>query len=293
VGEEIGVGGFSVVKEATSRVDGEKFAVKIIEKNAIKDELKLVKREVDVMKKTKHPNILQLHEIFEDDEYVYIVMELIDGSELFDRIVEKGFYSERDAVNIVRQIVEAVAYLHDINIVHRDLKPENLLCSGSGENEIVKIADFGLSKFHSGTDKLMTSCGTPGYVAPEVLLSEVYDNSVDMWGIGVITYILLAGYPPFYDENNRDDDTALFEKVIHVEYDFDDECWDEISELARDFIKSLLIKDPSDRLSAKQALKHEWFSSEPPQVDFSKRITRRMSSYNLKRREKIMKIREE
>jgi len=241
------------------------------------------------MNKTKHDNILQLHEIFEDDEYVYIVMELIDGSELFDRIVKKGFYTERDAVNIVKQIVSAVAYLHDINIVHRDLKPENLLCCGEGDDEVVKIADFGLSKFHNDNDKLMTSCGTPGYVAPEVLLSETYDKSVDMWGLGVITYILLAGYPPFYDEN-KEDDTRLFEKVINVEYDFDDECWDEISDLAKNFIQKLLVRDPNERMTAKESLEHDWLNTEPPQVDISKRITRRMSSYYLKRRDKIMKL---
>jgi len=245
------------------------------------------------MKKTKHNNILQLHEIYEDDENVYIVMELIEGSELFDRIVEKGFYSERDAINIVKQIVCAVSYLHDIGVVHRDLKPENLLCSGHGENEIVKIADFGLSKFHSDEDKLMTSCGTPGYVAPEVLLSERYDKSVDMWGIGVITYILLAGYPPFYDENDNEDETGLFEKVINVEYDFEDECWDEISDLAKEFISALLQRVPSNRLTATQALEHPWLSSTPEEIDISKRVTRRMSHYNLRRKEQIVKVQEE
>jgi len=230
---------------------------------------------------------------FEDDESVYIVMELIDGSELFDRIVSKGFYCERDAINIVRQIVSAVAYLHDLGIVHRDLKPENLLCSGQGDNEVVKIADFGLSKFVCDDDKLMTSCGTPGYVAPEVLLCERYDKSVDMWGIGVITYILLAGYPPFYNEQNLEDDAGLFEKVINCDYDYEDECWDEISDLAKNFIKSLLIKDPSDRLTAKESLDHEWISSTPEEIDLSKRMTRRMSNFNLTRKEQIIRVKEE
>jgi len=291
IGDELGTGGFSVVKECTSKADGEKYAVKIIEKNALKEDIKLLKREIDIMKKVSHKNILQLHEIFEDNERVYIVMELVKGSELFDRIVEKGFYSERNAMNIVAQILDAVAYLHSLGIAHRDLKPENLLCSGAGDTEIVKIADFGLSKIQSDEDKLHTSCGTPGYVAPEVLLCETYNESVDMWGIGIITYILLAGYPPFYDETNPQDDTLLFDKVIHVDYDMDDECWDDVNELAKDFIRHLLVKDPKQRLTATQAKEHPWFKSNPKDKELL--ISRRMSDYNLKRKENVGARRED
>jgi len=285
LGDELGTGGFSIVVEATSKTDGEKYAVKIIDKSMIKEDIKLLKREIDIMKKVDHKNILKLHEIYEDDTKVYIVMELINGSELFDRIVDKGFYSERNAQVVVRQILEAVNYLHAKGIAHRDLKPENLLCSGTGEDEIVKIADFGLSKIQTEEERLMTSCGTPGYVAPEVLLCESYDQSVDMWGVGIITYILLAGYPPFYDENNPGDDTALFEKVINVEYDMDDECWDDVSELAKDFIRHLLVKDPKERLTAEQALDHQWFKSKL--ADKELRISRKMSEYNIKRKELV------
>jgi len=285
LGEELGTGGFSIVVEATSKVDGEKYAVKIIDKSMIKEDIKLLKREIDIMKKVDHKNILKLHEIYEDDQKVYIVMELINGSELFDRIVEKGFYSEKNAQVVIRQILEAVSYLHAKGIAHRDLKPENLLCSGTGEDEIVKIADFGLSKIQTDEERLQTSCGTPGYVAPEVLLCESYDQSVDMWGVGIITYILLAGYPPFYDENNPGDDTALFEKVINVEYDMDDECWDDVSDLAKDFIKHLLVKDPKERLTAEQALDHPWFKSKLRDKEL--RISRKMSEYNIKRKELV------
>jgi len=212
-------------------------------------------------------------------------MELVNGSELFDRIVEKGFYSERNAMHVVSQILDAVAYLHSLDIAHRDLKPENLLCSGTGDNEIVKIADFGLSKIQSYEDKLHTSCGTPGYVAPEVLLCETYNESVDMWGVGIITYILLAGYPPFYDETNPQDDALLFDKVIHVDYDMEDECWDDVGELAKDFIQRLLLKDPKARLTAAQAKEHDWFKSNPQ--DKALLISRRMSDYNLKRKQDV------
>eukprot|EP01125_Pyxidicula_operculata_P006175 TRINITY_DN2152_c0_g1_i1.p1 TRINITY_DN2152_c0_g1~~TRINITY_DN2152_c0_g1_i1.p1 ORF type:complete len:379 (+),score=106.87 TRINITY_DN2152_c0_g1_i1:41-1138(+) len=280
IGEEIGRGGFSVVYAATSKTDGEKYAVKQVGKNLIQEDIKLLKREIDIMKKVEHVNILKLIEIYEDEENVYIVMELVDGSELFDRIVEKGYYSEKNTVHIVKQILDAVKYLHEKGIAHRDLKPENLLCSGSGRNEIVKIADFGLSKVFSGEEQLMTSCGTPGYVAPEVLMCESYDKSVDMWGIGIITYILLAGYPPFYAEN----DTVLFEKIMNADYDFDDECWDDVSDDAKDFIKHLLVKDPQQRFSAEQALAHRWIQSKSP-PEKSLNIHQRLSAYNLQRKE--------
>eukprot|EP01120_Amphizonella_sp_Union-15-10_P007060 TRINITY_DN2347_c0_g4_i1.p1 TRINITY_DN2347_c0_g4~~TRINITY_DN2347_c0_g4_i1.p1 ORF type:complete len:272 (+),score=68.08 TRINITY_DN2347_c0_g4_i1:278-1093(+) len=246
----------------------------------IQDDIRLLKREIDIMKRVEHPNILKLHEIYESKEKVFIVMELVNGSELFDRIVEKGYYSEKNAIIIVKQILAAVDYLHQQGIAHRDLKPENLLCSGQDEDEIVKIADFGLSKVFSGDEELMTSCGTPGYVAPEVLMCETYDKSVDMWGIGIITYILLAGYPPFYAES----DTALFEKIMNAEYDFDDECWDDVSDLAKDFIRHLLAKDPNERLSAPQAIKHPWLNSEKPS-DAPLKIGGAMKEYNKQRKE--------
>jgi len=280
LGEEIGRGGFSIVFDAKCKTDNEKYAVKIVEKNLIQEDIKLLKREIDIMKKVDHPNILKLIEIFEDDEKVYIIMELVNGSELFDRIVDKGYYSEKNTVHIVKQILSAVQYLHSMEIAHRDLKPENLLCSGSGSNEIVKIADFGLSKVFAGDEQLVTSCGTPGYVAPEVLMCESYDKSVDMWGIGIITYILLAGYPPFYAEN----DTALFEKIMNAEYDFEDECWDDVSDLAKDFIKHLLVKDPVERFTAEQALKHEWITTKAV-PDKALNIHQKLSAYNLQRKE--------
>eukprot|EP01095_Lingulamoeba_sp_RSL-Kostka_P014431 TRINITY_DN62_c0_g1_i1.p1 TRINITY_DN62_c0_g1~~TRINITY_DN62_c0_g1_i1.p1 ORF type:complete len:254 (-),score=109.74 TRINITY_DN62_c0_g1_i1:80-841(-) len=190
MGKEIGRGGFSVVIEGIDRKTKEKFAIKCIKKTMVEgDDIKLLRREIKIMKKVNHPNILKLFEVFEDDEEFFLVMELVDGKELFDKIVEKGQYSEQDAANIVRQIVSAVDYLHANGIAHRDLKPENLLSAGDEEEEKIKIADFGFSK-NFGEEKLMTSCGSPGYVAPEVLTCESYDKGVDMWSVGVIIYIL-------------------------------------------------------------------------------------------------------
>jgi len=257
LGDEIGKGGFSIVYQATKKKDGKEFAVKCIKKEMVEGEdIKLLRREVQIMKKLDHPNILKLFEVYEDDKQFFLVMELVKGKELFDKIVERGMYSERDASNIIYQVVSAVEYLHENGIAHRDLKPENLLSAGEEEDEVVKIADFGFSKSFAGDDaeKLMTSCGSPGYVAPEILTAESYDKSVDMWSVGVIIYILLSGYPPFY----ADSAPALFKKIMDVKYDFDDSVWDDISDSAKDLIRNLLVKEPSRRFSAKQCLEHPW-----------------------------------
>eukprot|EP01120_Amphizonella_sp_Union-15-10_P007059 TRINITY_DN2347_c0_g2_i5.p1 TRINITY_DN2347_c0_g2~~TRINITY_DN2347_c0_g2_i5.p1 ORF type:complete len:295 (+),score=68.61 TRINITY_DN2347_c0_g2_i5:66-950(+) len=256
LGKKIGRGRFSTVVEATSKKDNHKYAVKIIEKYLIHE---TNKREIDFMKRLEHPNIVKLYEIYESKEIAYIVLELVDGGSLFDRIVEKGYYSEKNAIIIVKQILSAVDYLHKQGIVHRDLKPENFLCSGQGEDEIIKIADFSFSKLIPEDDQLMVFDdyhGSLGNVAAEIIWGKIYNKPVDMWGIGTVTYILLGGYPPFYAES----ETALFDKIVNAEYDFDDECWDDISDLAKDFIRHLIVKDPNERLSAPQALKHAWLA---------------------------------
>jgi calcium/calmodulin-dependent protein kinase I len=286
LGAELGRGGFSIVYKAVRKTDEEPVAVKIVQKTLIREDIKLLKREIEIMKTVDHPNILKLIEIYEDNENVYIVMELVDGNELFDRIVDRGYYSEKSTIHIVKQILEAIRYLHEHHIAHRDLKPENLLCSGEGSAEVVKIADFGLSKIFAGAngEPLQTSCGTPGYVAPEVLTSDSYDEAVDMWGVGIITYILLAGYPPFY----ADDDTQLFEKIMSVEYDFEDECWDDVSDLAKNFIQQLLVKDPKKRLSADGALKHKWLTSSA--ADKALNIHHTMYKYNIQRKDQQKRL---
>jgi len=254
LGKEIGRGGFSIVKEAVQKSTGKKFAIKCVKKTLVEgDDIKLLRREIHIMKNVDHPNILKLFEVYESDEEFFLVMELVKGKELFDKIVERGQYSEKDAANIVRQIVSAVDYLHQNGIAHRDLKPENLLSADGEEHEIIKIADFGFSK-NFGEEKLMTSCGSPGYVAPEILTAESYDKSVDMWSVGVSIYVLLCGYPPFYADNAP----ALFKKIMDVKYDFDDPSWDDVSESAKDLIRSLLVKEPSKRFTAAQCLTHPW-----------------------------------
>eukprot|EP01100_Stratorugosa_tubuloviscum_P008642 TRINITY_DN359_c0_g1_i6.p1 TRINITY_DN359_c0_g1~~TRINITY_DN359_c0_g1_i6.p1 ORF type:complete len:397 (+),score=208.50 TRINITY_DN359_c0_g1_i6:196-1386(+) len=258
LGDEIGRGGFSVVVRGTDKKTGNAVAIKCIQL-AIQDAdaVTSLQREIRIMRKIDHPNILRLYEVFVEDDDFYLVMELIEGKELFEKIVEKQSYSEKDASNIMRQIVAAIEYLHDNGIAHRDLKPENLLSIGDGDNERVKLIDFGLSK-RFGDEQLVTSVGSPGYVAPEVLTAETYDKSVDMWSLGVILYILLSGYPPFF----ADTSTELFKKIIDVSYDFEDPIWEQISEAPKNIIRNLLVKDPSKRLTAKAVLQDSWVKGE-------------------------------
>lgn len=260
--DEIGRGAFSIVKKARSKKTNEEVAIKFIEKKFVdKQDLMLLAREIDIMKKVGHDNVLRLKEVFETDDMIALVMELVTGGELFYKIVEKGSYSEQDAANIIKQVIQGVAYLHSSGVCHRDLKPENLLCAGETESNHkpfrVVIADFGLSKAFDSGESLETSCGTPDYVAPEVITAEgSYDKSVDMWSVGVITYVLLCGFSPFLSSTQ----TGLFEKIIKCDYDFPDPEWTNISEEAKDFIRHLLVKDPAQRYTAEQCLQHPWLN---------------------------------
>ncbi|XP_047364069.1 calcium/calmodulin-dependent protein kinase type 1 isoform X6 [Vespa velutina] len=232
--ELLGTGAFSEVRLAESKEKpGQMFAVKIIDKKALKGKEDSLENEIKVLRRFServtpqsgagllksdssgetgwltHPNIVQLLETYEDKIKVYLVMELVTGGELFDRIVEKGSYTEKDASGLIRQVLEAVDYMHEQGVVHRDLKPENLLYYSPDEDSKIMISDFGLSKMED-SGIMATACGTPGYVAPEVLAQKPYGKAVDVWSIGVISYILLCGYPPFYDEN----DANLFAQIL-------------------------------------------------------------------------------
>jgi len=259
--EELGRGAFSLVKLGIDRKTGSKVAVKIIEKKNVDGNYqKNVHNETDILKRINHPAIIKLIEMFETDEFLFLVMELTTGGELFDRIVAKGCYFEDEAVELVRRIVDAIKYLHDNGICHRDLKPENLLL-GSAEDDVdVRIADFGLSKIISKKMMMQTACGTPGYVAPEVLNATGYDKEVDMWSIGVITYILLCGFPPFYGNPMP----KLFEQILSGSFDYPADYWEHVSDDAIDFINHLLVVDRKERFTADQALAHPWLSRGKP-----------------------------
>ncbi|XP_039152162.1 calcium/calmodulin-dependent protein kinase type 1 isoform X2 [Drosophila simulans] len=252
----LGTGAFSEVRLAESKDSpGEHFAVKIIDKKALKGKEESLENEIRVLRRLTHPNIVQLLETYEDKSKVYLVMELVTGGELFDRIVEKGSYTEKDASHLIRQILEAVDYMHEQGVVHRDLKPENLLYYSPDDDSKIMISDFGLSKMED-SGIMATACGTPGYVAPEVLAQKPYGKAVDVWSIGVISYILLCGYPPFYDEN----DANLFAQILKGDFEFDSPYWDEISESAKHFIKNLMCVTVEKRYTCKQALAHAWIS---------------------------------
>ncbi|CAK6959884.1 calcium/calmodulin-dependent protein kinase type 1D isoform X1 [Scomber scombrus] len=256
--EVLGTGAFSEVILAQEKLTGRMFAVKCIPKKALKGKESSIENEIAVLRKIKHENIVALEDIYESPDHLYLIMQLVSGGELFDRIVEKGFYTEKDASTLIRQVLDAVNYLHKMGIVHRDLKPENLLYFNPQDESKIMISDFGLSKMEGSGDVMSTACGTPGYVAPEVLAQKPYSKAVDCWSIGVIAYILLCGYPPFYDEN----DSKLFEQILKADYEFDAPYWDDISDSAKDFIGSLMEKDPSKRFTCDQALRHPWIAGD-------------------------------
>ncbi|XP_035376303.1 calcium/calmodulin-dependent protein kinase type 1 isoform X3 [Electrophorus electricus] len=260
----LGTGAFSEVVLAEEKRTRKLVAIKCIPKKALEGKENSIENEIAVLHKIKHANIVSLEDIYESKSHLYLVMQLVSGGELFDRIVEKGFYTEKDASKLIRQILDAVKYLHDMGIVHRDLKPENLLYYSMDEDSKIMISDFGLSKIEGSGSVMSTACGTPGYVAPEVLAQKPYSKAVDCWSIGVIAYILsldafsLCGYPPFYDEN----DAKLFEQILKAEYEFDSPYWDDISDSAKDFIVHLMERDPKLRYTCEQALQHPWIAGD-------------------------------
>lgn len=190
--DELGAGSFAVVKYGTNKMTGEEVAIKIIDRGSMEEDDEVALRtEVDILSNVDHPNVVKMYEVYDDENYMYIVLELMTGGELFDRIVEKESYSEKEAADTIRPIVDAIRYCHENGIIHRDLKPENLLYETKEETSVIKISDFGLARFLPTDAFAMTACGTPGYVAPEILKGKGYGASVDIWSIGITLYILL------------------------------------------------------------------------------------------------------
>lgn len=265
IGATLGSGNFATVKKgtpkdktkvisATGRTIPPLVAIKVIDKSKVED-MKDIQTEIDILFQMSHPNIIALFEIYDSPKHMNLVMELVTGGELFDRIVEVGSYTEREAASTMKILCEALNYLHDKGIVHRDLKPENILLKNKEELDSLTVADFGLARCMSETDLMQTACGTPGYVAPEVLKNMGYNGGAcDMWSAGVILYILLCGFPPFYEEELP----ALFEQILHARYDFPSPWWDSISAPAKDLVAKLLVTDPDERLTADKVLAHPW-----------------------------------
>lgn len=278
--EEIGSGATSVVSKVVQKGTKTLFAMKKIKKNVDK---KIIKTEIGILLRLKHTNIIRLKEIFESESHLFLILEFVSGGELFDRIVEKGSYSEQDAANCVNQICQAIAYLHDNDIVHRDLKPENLLYATRDEGSPLKLADFGLSKMLTNDLTMQTVCGTPGYCAPEVLRGERYGPAVDMWAVGVITYIMLCGYEPFYSDEG---DSHMFRKILKCDYEFQSPWWDEVSLNAKDLVKKLIVLDPEKRLTAKQALQHPWVQGKGANIQHMEKAQTKLREFNARRKMK-------
>ncbi|XP_013080811.2 serine/threonine-protein kinase H1 homolog [Biomphalaria glabrata] len=274
----IGRGSFSRVVRAEHRITKQPYAIKMIDRVQGKE---VFEAELNVLRRVKHVYIIQLVEVFEFEasEKVYMVMELATGGELFDRIIAKGSFTERDATRVLTMVLDGVKYLHGLGITHRDLKPENLLYYHPGHDSKIMITDFGLSAMVKGPDNLMrTTCGTPEYIAPEILARKPYTSQVDLWAIGVITYILLSGTMPFDDENR----TRLYRMIIKAKYSYAGEHWKDVSALAKDFIDKTLVLDPNERMTASQACIHPWLRQNA-HVASSKNLHRTISQNLLRR----------
>ncbi|XP_065106735.2 calcium/calmodulin-dependent protein kinase (CaM kinase) II beta 1 isoform X23 [Paramisgurnus dabryanus] len=254
--EELGKGAFSIVRRCVKLSTGQEYAAKIIntKKLSARDHQKL-EREARICRLLKHPNIVRLHDSISEEGFHYLLFDLVTGGELFEDIVAREYYSEADASHCIQQILEAVLHCHQMGVVHRDLKPENLLLASKCKNAAVKLADFGLAIEVQGDQQAWFGfAGTPGYLSPEVLRKEAYGKPVDIWACGVILYILLVGYPPFWDEDQH----KLYQQIKAGAYDFPSPEWDTVTPEAKNLINQMLTINPAKRITAQEALKHPW-----------------------------------
>lgn len=253
--ERLGSGKFSDVYLAKERLTDFKWAVKIIDKTRLNEaEKELLRSEISILKLLNHPNVVEMKEVFEDKKKMFVVLELAEGGELFERIHQKRVFSEYMANHVTKQLLETIKYLHSVGIVHRDIKPENILLSDNSDLPTIKVADFGLSKLIGPEDTLDVPCGTLGYVAPEVLMMRRYGREVDMWSIGVVLFLMVRGRLPFDSKDKQ----SLIEKTIEANVDISGHYWEKMTTQCRDFLEKLLTKDPAARLTPEQGLQHSW-----------------------------------
>uniref|UniRef100_H2T2D6 Serine/threonine-protein kinase DCLK2 n=1 Tax=Takifugu rubripes TaxID=31033 RepID=H2T2D6_TAKRU len=259
VGRTLGDGNFAVVRECVERSTGREYALKVISKNKCRGKEHMIQSEVSILRRVKHPNIVLLIEEIDAHNELYLIMELVKGGDLFDAIISSNKYTERDASCMLFNLASAIKYLHSLNIVHRDIKPENLLVYEHQDgSKSLKLGDFGLATVVNGP--LHTVCGTPTYVAPEIIAETGYGLKVDIWAAGVITYILLCGFPPF--RGSGDDQEALFQQILQGLLDFPKPYWDNVSDSAKALITGMLQVEMDQRYTAMQVLDHPWVNDD-------------------------------
>eukprot|EP00933_Yihiella_yeosuensis_P082329 TRINITY_DN9617_c0_g1_i1.p1 TRINITY_DN9617_c0_g1~~TRINITY_DN9617_c0_g1_i1.p1 ORF type:complete len:508 (+),score=127.39 TRINITY_DN9617_c0_g1_i1:41-1564(+) len=260
--KKLGEGSYGSVSKATNKSTKAIRAVKTISKGQMKN-IERFKQEIAIMKMMDHPNIIKLFETFEDHRNIYLVMELCSGGELFDKIIESGHFTEVQAAILMQQIIRAIYYMHENHVCHRDLKPENFLFQNKDpiEKNYLKIIDFGLSCKFESDQVLSTKAGTPYYVAPQVLAGK-YDHISDLWSCGVIMYVLLCGYPPFFGDTDAD----VLAKVRLGNFNFNPADWKNVSDDAKNLIRQLLKMNPRDRYTAEQALNNVWIRNKAPKA---------------------------
>mmetsp|Transcript_30567 Transcript_30567/g.97574 ORF Transcript_30567/g.97574 Transcript_30567/m.97574 type:complete len:549 (+) Transcript_30567:129-1775(+) len=279
LGRVLGRGQFGVTKLATHRATGDQYACKSISKRKLtcKDDIEDVRREVAIMYHLAgHPNIVTLKGAYEDKHSVHLVMELCAGGELFERIIKRGHYSERQASYLIRVILRIVSHCHNLGVIHRDLKPENFLLSTPKEDAELKTTDFGLSVFFKPGQRFKDIVGSAYYVAPEVLRRN-YSFEADIWSAGVILYILLCGVPPFWAETEQ----GIFDAVLKGQIDFTSDPWPRISDAAKDTVRQMLVQDPTKRASAADMLVHPWVKEDgnAPDVPLDNAVLSRLQQF--------------
>ena len=256
--EKIGRGKFGLIKLGINKKTKKKVAIKIMSKKDMNNQdLELARTEIEILKICQHPNIITLYDIFENVNYFYIIMEYCEGGDLFSYLEDRHFrLPEQQVAKFMHKMCAAIYYIHSYGITHRDLKPENVLMTSKNDEADLRILDFGLSKIIGPDEKCTEPYGTLSYVAPEVLLDVPYGKEVDLWALGVITYLMLSGCLPFDDKHSEE---AIAKKTVIEPPPYKGIIWKKISNEARDFVGKLLEKDPEKRMNIKEALEHEWF----------------------------------
>ena len=257
--KELGSGKFGLVKLGTNKLVGNKIAIKILDKKEMEvDDLELVRTEIEILRICQHPNIIHLYDVFENESFYYLIMEYCSGGDLFSYLEQRNYMlKEKDACLIIYKLCKAIYYIHSYGIVHRDIKPENILMTSNEDNADIRLLDFGLGKILGPGEFCHEPFGTLSYVAPEVLCERPYNKAVDLWSVGVTTYLLLCGFLPFDDP---DDDTEVTRKTINEPVRFKGIIWKGISKYAINFIQRLLDKNPETRMNITETLEHSWFS---------------------------------